>query len=107
MFENFSFSQMSLIYLGLKGLIESKSGNGFHNKDMGHPVYQMGSRGESPKETEYADSPDKNTLFKMLSEISIKMKDEGYNPAQYTWWYDFSTWENFCKFAVEIYEGKR
>ena len=107
MFGNFDFSQLSLIYLGLKSLIESKSGDGFHNKDMGHLVYSMGSEGKSLKEIESADSPDRNTLFKMLSEISTKMKEEGYDPELYIWWYDFSDWKNFCKFAVEVFEDKR
>jgi len=33
MFKNFSIGQQELLYLGLKSLIESKSGKGFHNND--------------------------------------------------------------------------
>jgi hypothetical protein len=107
MFENFDYPQVKLVYLGLKALIEIKSGHGFHNADLGHPVYQMGSKGEFPKETDYADSPDKNILFKMLSELSQKIVTEEPEPSQYNWWYDFSEWQDFCKFAIDVKSGQR
>jgi hypothetical protein len=104
MFEKLSVTKAELIYLGLKSLIETKSGHGLHNADGGHPVYLAGSRGEIRKENEYADSPDKSALFKMLSELSNKLKKEGgIESHHFIWWYDFSDWQAFCKFVVESY----
>jgi len=51
------------IYKGLKSIIEIGDGTGFHNKDLGHPVYVIGATGEDTKAWEYADSPEKNRLF--------------------------------------------
>ena len=107
MFKNFSIGQQELLYLGLKSLIEIKSGKGFHNNDLRHPVYSNGATGKIFKETEYADSPEKNPLFIMLSELTNELKDQGIEDLGYIWWYDFSNWQNFCQFAIEVHEGKR
>lgn len=100
MFSNFSPSRLELLYLGLKSLIEGKTGKGFHNNDMSHPVYDFGSKGETPESFAYADSPEKNNLFIMLSALTKELKDRGIEDHTYIWWYDFSTWQNFCQFAV-------
>ena len=107
MFKNFTTNRQELLYLGLKSLIESKTGKGFHNNDLGHPVYSNGAKGKIFKETEYADSPDKNSLFKMLSELTKELKSRGIVDLGYIWWYDFSDWQKFCQFAIDVYEGKR
>ncbi|MEW6185059.1 MAG: hypothetical protein AB1585_04880 [Thermodesulfobacteriota bacterium] len=105
MFSQLTFSQQQFIYLGLKALIESKAGFGFIKGNPAHPVYQEGSLGKDPLQTEYPDSPEKNTLFIMLSELSGQLKECGIEDMGYKWWYDFSTWENFCKFAVAVAKG--
>jgi len=107
MFKNFSFDQQELLYLGLKSLIESKSGKGFYNNDKGHPVYYMSASGESLKEMEHVDSPKTNSLFIMLSELTNELKDQGIADLGYKWWYDFEDWQSFCQFAIEVFEGKR
>jgi hypothetical protein len=97
-------------YLGLKALIESGSGAGFHNADLGHPVYRLGASDATPemlKDWEYADSPEKSLLFKMLSKLSKELKQAGIEELRYIWWYDFSEWKDFCKFVVGIYDKKR
>ena len=97
-------------YLGLKSLIESGNGSGFHNADLGHPVYILGASDapvEMLKYWEYADSPDKNLLFKMLSRLSKELKKAYIEEFRFTWWYDFSEWKNFCKFALDIYNKKK
>jgi len=98
------------IYKGLKSLIETGSGWGFHNADLGHPVYALGASDASEdtlKAWEYADSPEKSRLFKMLSKLSKELKQSGIEEFQYIWWYDFSEWKDFCKFAMDIYNKRR
>ncbi len=97
-------------YLGLKSLIESGSGAGFHNADLGHPVYRIGASDapvEMLKDWEYADSPEENLLFKMLSRLSEELKQSGIEDLHFTWWYDFSEWKSFCRFATDVYDRKR
>ncbi len=97
-------------YRGIKSLIESGSGAGFHNADLGHPVYRIGAS-DSPvemlKDWEYADSPEKNLLFKMLSRLSKELKQSGIEEFRFIWWYDFSEWRGFCKFAIDVYDRKK
>jgi len=107
MFSHLTFSKLQFLYLGLKSLIESKAGYGFLKGDLGHPVYQEGSRGKDPAKTEYPDSPSKNDLFILLSELTKELKKCGIEDMGLKWWYDFSTWEDFCKFAVAVSKGDR
>lgn len=100
--------QKQYIYQGLKSLIENGNGTGFHNADMGHPVYLLGAKGIEDSSWEYADSPEKNLLFKMLSKLSKELKQSGIEDLRFVWWYDFSEWKDFCKFALDVYnKGKR
>ena len=107
MFEGMTYDQKTLIYRGLKALIESKSGFGFHNADMGHPVYLTGESESATKEMEYADSPAKSTLFQMLSELSKDFLNSHGEAPGFKWWYDFSTWQQFCHFAVSVHKGQQ
>jgi hypothetical protein len=100
MFEKIPMAEKELIYMGLKKLISTNSGQGFYNADQGHPCYALGSRGKG-KPLDESDLPEKNILFKMLKELSDDFKKDGHT--NYKWWYDFSTWENFCKFAYDNY----
>lgn len=103
------FFEKQYIYLGLKSLIESGEGTGFHNADLGHPVYRIGASDASVemlKHWEYADSPEKSLLFKMLSRLSKELKHLGIEDSRFTWWYDFSEWRDFCKFAIDVYDRK-
>ena len=95
------------IYQGLKSLIESGDGTGFHNADLGHPVYIVGAKELDDSAWVYADSPEKNSLFKMLSKLSKELKQSGIEDLRMIWWYDFSEWKDFCKFALEVYEKKK
>lgn len=97
------YSKKEYIFRGLKSLIEGGEGVGFHNADMGHPVYVAGAHGMIDSGWEYADSPEKNLLFKMLSKLSKELKQFGIEDFGFIWWYDFSEWKDFCKFAVNIY----
>ncbi len=104
------FFEKQYIYLGLKSLIESGKGTGFHNADMGHPVYRIGASNASVemlKAWQYADSPEKNLLFKMLSRLSKELKQLGIEDFHFIWWYDFSDWRAFCKFAINVYNRKK
>jgi hypothetical protein len=101
------FSEKRYLYQGLKSLIESGTGTGFHNADLGHPVYVSGTTGELHEMWGYADSPQKNLLFKMISKLSKELKELGIEEDKYIWWYDFSEWKDFCKFAVDVYNKKQ
>lgn len=101
------FWEKSLMYQGLKSLIESGNGVGFHNADLGHPVYLAGTAGEYQEIWQYADSPKKNRLFKMISKLSRELKEMGIEDFRFIWWYDFSEWQDFCRFSVEVYNKSR
>lgn len=97
MFEQFDICQKQLIFQALKRMVESASGIGFHNMDQGNEIYWSGANGnvyEFP-----SDGPEKSDIFKMLSELSRDFKANGQTG--YVWWYDFSKWQDFCKFAYE------
>ena len=105
-----SFVENQYIYRGLKSLIEMGSGWGFHNGDLGHPVYRLGATDasdETLKDWEYADSPEKNYLFKMISRLSKELKQSGIEDYQFIWWDDLSEWRDFCKFVIDVYDKKR
>lgn len=107
---NNDYFEKEYTYRGLKCLIESGSGAGFHNADMGHPVYRIGASdapAEILKDWEYADSPEKNLLFKMLSRLSKELKKSGIEGYRFMWWYDFSEWSDFCKFVIDVYDRKK
>jgi len=104
------FVENCYVYQGLKALIESGNGDGFHNADLGHPVYRMGASDASPemlRDWEYADSPQKNNLYKMISRLSKDLKEAGIEELRFIWWYDFSEWKDFCKFVIGVYDKKR
>lgn len=100
------FWEKVYVYRGLKALIESGTGYGFHNEDLGHPVYVLGAKGIVDKNWEYADSPKKNLLFKILSKLSKELKESGIEEYRLIWWYDFSEWKDFCSFALGVYNQK-
>lgn len=101
------YFEKQYIFHGLKSLIESGVGAGFHNADLGHPVYVVGANELDDSAWVYADSPKKNTLFKMLSKLSTELKESGIEDLGMIWWYDFSEWKDFCKFALDVYEKKK
>lgn len=94
----------------MESLIESGDGAGFHNSDLGHPVYVLGAL-DASEEThtfwEYADTSKKNRLFKMISKLSKELKAINPDISTFIWWYDFSEWKDFCKFAIDVYNKKR
>ena len=85
-------TEQYLIYKALVRMIETNSGIGFLNHDLGHPAYILGKQGEVNL-VAGGDSPEKNDLFKLFA--SFEWIPEG-SP-------DLSTWQNFCAFAVDAY----
>ena len=55
-----------LIFEALVRMIKSNAGTGFHNDDQGHPAYTLGAKGEVDP-VAGGDSPEENTLFKLLA----------------------------------------
>jgi len=105
MFENLSNTQVELIYLGLKSLIETKSGHGLVNGDGCHLAYLSGLKERDEKDHDFGDSPDKNAIYKMLYELSNKLKKErDIESFRFEWWYDFKDWKTFCAFVVQNYQ---
>jgi len=100
MFEKLDYDQMVYVYRGLKALIESGIGYGFANSDLGHLAYRAGADGQDSSNV--GDSPERNTLFKMLNELSNSLKKQGIENHHFNWWYDFSDWQSFCRFAIII-----
>ena len=99
MFEKLDWFEKVLVYKGLMALIESGKGDGFHNSDMGHAVYRAAAKGKEGV-ADYADGPERNTLFKMLSELSYDLSDKPHQIEIRV----LGTWQEFCQFAVECYD---
>ena len=94
--------ELIMAYLAYKGLIDNGTGRFFHNNDMGHPVYAAGAKGVLAESWSYADGPDRNLLFIKLARLSKKIMSEGY-ASHAPKFYDFSTWERFCRYSYGLY----
>ena len=77
-----------IVFRAIVEMIESNSGVGFHNCDQGHPAYRMGANDRIGM----GDGPRENGLFQLLQKFDQKYH-EGAR--------DLSTWDSFCKLAVE------
>ena len=99
LFEKLDWFEKVVVYKGLMALIESGNGYAFHNSDMGHPVYRAAAKGKEGV-AEYADGPDRNILFKMLSELSYDLSDKPHQIEIRV----LGTWQEFCQFVVECYD---
>ena len=103
-----SGTNLLLNYQSLKSIIDLGSGYYFHNADMGHPVYMAGAKGiDEDNYWSYADGPKKNTIFKELSKLSKRLINSEYQIERYEWWYDFSTWKDFCSYVIGVYKKKK
>ena len=100
MFKKLDMNQKQIVFQALKRLVESASGIGFHNHDQGHPFYSSGAEGKTDAFPD-GDSPKENDMYKMLSELSRDFK--AHDQTGYVWWYDFSEWQDFCKFAYDAH----
>ena len=101
MFEKLDQIQKSLVYHGLKLIVEKGEGLGFHNRDRGHPAYAIPASGKTTDDTDWGDGPDRNDLFKMLKSLSDDLRGTVF--AKEVGWYDFTDWQKFCKFAVDCH----
>ena len=98
MISNPTDDEKYLIFRALVLSIKTNSGDGFHNSDQGHPAYRAGAGGKDS--ANLGDSPEKNTLFKLLASFDEAYHGEAPNP-------DLSTWKKFCAFAVDAYDRER
>ncbi len=107
MFDDLTPYQKELVFRGLKSLIETNTGIGFHNADQGHMVYCEGAEGIAfiASAKDQPDSPQKNELYKLLHALSADLSK--LDSQQFTWWYDFDSWKSFCKLAYESYKKDR
>ncbi len=94
MISNPTDDEKYLIFRALVRSIKTNSGDGFHNSDQGHPAYLAGAQGNDS--VYWGDSPNKNTLFKLLASFDQTYHGEVPNP-------DLSTWQKFCAFAVDAH----
>ena len=83
-----------LIFKALVHMIETNSGEGFHNSDQGHPAYLLGANDGKVDSVMGGDSPEQNDLFKLLASFDQEFHDAGP---------DLSTWQKFCAFAVKAH----
>ncbi len=100
MFKDLSIWQAEMVFRALKRSVET-CGDGFHNNDRGHPVYWAGSKGDLTAFPD-ADGPEKNDMFKMLSSLSSRIKQDG--STNENWWFDFTEWRDFCAYAFKAHE---
>ena len=106
-FGHLTHTECHLLYLGLKLLLESEDGAGFHNADKGHPFILSGAMGEPWIEHgDVVGGPADHDLFKLLSELSERMK-EAPSEISTRWFTDFSSWQQFCKAAYSAYTRNR
>ena len=88
-----------LIFRALVRTIKTNSGDGFLNSDQGHPAYVLGAQ-DKVDAVMGGDSPEKNTLFKLLESFDQTYHGVVPNP-------DLSTWQKFCAFAVDANNRER
>ena len=84
-----------LIFRALVRMIKTNSGDGFLNSDQGHPAYLLGAQGKV-NPVAGGDSPEQNTLFKLLASFDQTYHGVVPNP-------DLSTWQKFCAFAIDAH----
>jgi len=73
-----------------------KSGNAI--KDMGHPHFYFGATGHNDSSFDSTYSPTL-PIFQLAKACSNYLK---HFDTRLIWYRDLSTWENFCKFVMEI-----
>lgn len=99
MFESFGFSERYLIYRALLDRIRTCWGHGFLNNDQGHLAYRFGCKNEWNYKT-WGDSPEHNTLYKMMNELSKSLKDCGdFRQNDFIF-----SWADFCRIATSAYD---
>jgi hypothetical protein len=85
-----------IIYDALIHAIKTNSGIGFHNRDQGHPAYVIGASDGTRDRDTWGDSPDRNSLYKMLLDLS-----ETYGKSHGI---QITNWRSFCLLAYESYQ---
>ncbi len=101
-FAGFDFFEKQLLYRGLLSLVQSNSGFGFCNNDQGHPAYAIGRDGKFDYD-QWGDSPDRNTLFKLMHTLSVELSEAEIDSSSEIGDYVFS-WADFCILAYSAYE---
>lgn len=99
MIDSLSHFERSLCLRALLHSVQTNTGDGFHNHDQCHAAYVVG---EHDLDNDFGDSPEDNTLYKLLLDLS-KWADEHCS--------DFRreelifSWGDFCKMAVAGYQA--
>ena len=97
-------SEKRLLYRGLLSLVTSNSGYGFCNNDQGHPAYAIGRNGEFSYQ-DWGDSPDHNSLFKMMHALSVDLSAAEIDGRAEIHEYVFC-WADFCNLAYRAYDNR-
>jgi len=92
----YSDQKLKDLYEQLIASIRSGSGEGFVNRDMGHPSYRMGASGGDGK-TDWGDDEDRNDLCKLLKALTEEMLNRSL-PVDIP----IRSWRDFCNFALNV-----
>jgi hypothetical protein len=90
-----------VLYHALLHAIRTDFRMGFHNTDTGHPTYHVGVDGVS----DYADGPEKNSLYKVMHEIS--MSETEWGDSSLTIHEPVLCWADFCRIVCDAHEKNR
>jgi len=101
MFEHLGLVERYVIYRALLHAVQSNSGIGFHNSDQGHPAYRIGRDGRHDHSM-WGDSPEHNSLFRMMHELSVYLNEQELECPTKTP-YVFS-WADFCRLATDAFD---
>ena len=104
-YSSLSFPERQMIYLGLVALVKGNSGIGFCNTDQGHPAYAIGRSGTFDY-GQWGDSPEHNTLFKMMHTLSVSLSEADLDSSSEVGDYIFC-WADFCSMAYAAYEKSK
>lgn len=95
MFRNMSNTQLMVLFLGSKSLIENHTEFHFCDHDQNHhEIFQTAMDAHSKEQPE---------IFTHISSISKVLKERRFT--RFKGWYDFSEWDNFNRFVIKMYEN--
>jgi hypothetical protein len=99
MFEKLPYCD-DIIYRALVIMVKSNNGYGFNNNNQDHIAYRVGRDGTVDHDA-WGDSPDDNTLYKMMVELSEELLEHPDFPRSVR----VHNWSDFCCMATDAYDA--